>query len=98
MPMDRDVIFFNSRFVRERARSDTCKKVECLSKEAYSCKYNNYTLDDWIRNSKKRIEGHGFSAGRNILIELMLHKVYGISRGQSDPFVTLLRKQGVSFQ
>jgi hypothetical protein len=98
MPMDRDVIFFNSSFVRQSAKSDTCKKVECLSKKAYSCKYYNYALDDWIRRNKKKIEEHGFNANRNILIELMLHKVYNISRGESDPFVALLREQGVTFQ
>ena len=98
MPMNRDVIFFNSHLVRDRAKSDTCKKVECLSKEAYSCKYDNYSLDDWIRDNKKRIEEHGFSANRNVLIELMLHKIYHINREESDPFVALLREQGVNFQ
>lgn len=98
MPMDRDVLFFDSRFVRKRTKSDTCKRVECLSKDAYSCKYNNYSLDDWIRNNKKRIEDHGFNANRNVLIEMMLHNIYHINGGESDLLAALLREQGANFQ
>lgn len=98
MPMDRDVIFFKSRFIGKRTKSDTCKKVECLSKEAYSCKYKSYSLDDWIRSNKKIIEKHGFSPNPNVLIELMLHKIYHINRRESDAFVILLKERGANFQ